>query len=490
MCGIIGIADHQHAAQKAYLGLFALQHRGQEAAGIIAADRGRLAGRTALGLVAEAFPDRVLREIRGRAAVAHVRYATAGGSDLVNAQPLLFETVHGPIAIAHNGTLTNALHLRRKLESQGAIFRTSADSEVIVHLIARLPGPIEGAIAGALKQIDGAYSLIFLTPGKLIAVRDPRGFRPLCVGRLGRAPVFASETNAIHQMGARFVREVEPGELVVVQDGGRGSAAVLRRLGMGVRRTGGRLRSLKPFGPLPAPTQCVFEEIYFARPDSRVFGLSVQATRRALGRELAREMAPVKADVVVPVPDSGVPAALGFSRESGVDFEMGIVRSHYIGRTFIQPAQVLRDNSVNLKLSPIPEALRGKRIILIDDSIVRGTTSRRICRMLRRAGVAEIHMAICSPPIVSSCYYGIDTPRREELIAARGPVEATRRFIGVDSLTYLSTEGLLRAVGSRDFCLACFTGRYPTRIMDFEAALPSRVKTARPAAAKSPMGVA
>lgn len=470
MCGIVGVSKHRDAAQLAYLGLFSLQHRGQEAAGIVSSDGARLHGRTALGLVAEAFPEESFKALPGDAAVAHVRYATSGDSGLRNAQPLLFDTGHGPVAVAHNGTLTNALTLRRRLEGQGAIFRTSTDSEVVVHLIARHPGPIEKAVIESLKSLEGAYSFLFLTAGKTIAARDPMGFRPLCVGKLGRAHVFASETTALNQMGARFLREVEPGEVVVAD--------------------GGSLRSYRPFPPAQRSAFCVFEQVYFARPDSTVFGRSTQASRRALGRELAREMSSFlfpesrekpQADVVVPVPDSGVPAALGFASESGLDLEMGFVRHHYIGRTFIQPAQVLRDNAVMLKLAPIREVLRGKRVVLIDDSIVRGTTSRRICRLLRRVGVKEIHMAISSPPIISPCYYGIDTPSRRELIAANHSVDGVRRFLGVDSLHYLSVEGLLRAVEGRpkEFCTACFTGRYPTRLTDVKVGEASRAMAQR-----------
>jgi len=458
MCGIVGVSDNRNAAQLAYLGLFALQHRGQEAAGIVAADGTRLTGRTALGLVAEAFPESILKSLKGRSAVGHVRYATSGDGDLKNAQPLIFDNVHGPIAIAHNGTLTNALSLRRKLEKRGAIFRTSTDSEVIVHLIARHAGPVEDAVIDALRQVEGAYSVLFSTPTKIIAARDPRGFRPLVLGRLNRSYVFASETTALHQIGARFIREIEPGEIAIVENG--------------------HLKTLKPYKPAQA-SKCVFEQVYFARPDSVQFGKPVQEARRALGRELAKELADkVEADLVVPVPDSGVPAALGFAQESGTRLEMGFVRSHYIGRTFIQPAQVLRDNAVKLKLSPVRELLKGKRIILIDDSIVRGTTSRRICSMLRDIGVKEIHMAISSPPIISPCYYGIDTPSKSELIAATRPLDGVRRFLGVDSLHYLSVDGLLRAVGGEEkkpsFCTACFTGDYPTPIVDFTIGQSSR----------------
>ena len=465
MCGIVGISDHKDAAQAVYVGMFSLQHRGQEAAGIVHAELDRLDCRTALGLVADGFTEETLRKMKGRSAVGHVRYATAGDGALKNAQPLLFQTVHGPLAVAHNGTLTNALKLRREFERAGAIFRTSTDSEVIAHLIARRPGPVEKAIPAALERVEGAYSLLLLTPDKLFAVRDPYGFRPLCVGRLGRSYIFASETTALNQMGARFLRELEPGEMAVAEKGS--------------------LRTFQALRPAARSTPCVFELIYFARPDSTVFGRSVHAMRRALGRELAREMAPLRADVVVPIPDSGVPAALGLAHESGLMFEMGFVRSHYVGRTFIQPAQVLRDNAVTLKLSPVRESLRGKRVVLVDDSIVRGTTSRRICRMLRRVGVKEIHMAVSSPPIISPCYYGIDTPSKAELIAANRPVEDIRRFLGVDSLTYLSVQGMLRALsaapagGADGFCTACFTGDYPTPLEDFKGGVSARSISAR-----------
>ncbi|MFH2204507.1 MAG: amidophosphoribosyltransferase [Elusimicrobiota bacterium] len=451
MCGIVGIADHKDASQLAYLGLFALQHRGQEAAGIIMSHRGRLAGRIALGLVAEAFPEAALRSLKGRTAVGHVRYATAGGGGLRNAQPLVFATRHGQISVSHNGTLTNALSLRRRLERDGAIFRSTTDSEVVVHLIARRQGTVEQAIAESLRLLEGAYSFIFQTPDKLIAARDPLGFRPLCLGRIGRAYVFASETTALNHMGARLVREIEPGEIVIVE--------------------GRKLRSLRILAPRRASAFCVFEQIYFARPDSTVFGRSVHATRRALGRELAREMWGLEADIVVPVPDSGVTAALGFAGESGVPLELGFVRSHYVGRSFIQPAQILRDSAVSLKLAPVREILKGKRIVLVDDSLVRGTTSQRICRTLREVGAKSIHVAVSSPPIISPCYYGIDTPSENELLSANNTLEQTRRFLHADSIHFLSIEGMLRAANApcrrRIFCTACFTGRYPTRITDF-----------------------
>ena len=437
MCGIVGVFGNKSAAQLAYLGLFALQHRGQESAGIVTSDGEQMKLRVGMGLAADVFDETSLRGLPGRGAVGHVRYATTGASHLKNAQPLTFNNVHGPIAIAHNGNLTNAGVLRERLESRGAIFQSSTDSEVIVHLIARAKGPIEDAIILSLRQVVGAYSLLFLTPGKMIAARDPGGFRPLVLGRFGRSHVVASETTALNLMGARLVREIEPGEILIFEPN---SAP----------------KSIKPFFRAPT-TRCVFEQVYFARPDSRVFGHSVQASRQEMGRALAREMQGIEADMVVPVPASGVPAA----------------------RTFIQPAQVLRDASVSLKLSPVRETLEGKRIVLVDDSIVRGTTSRKICRMLRRVGVREIHMAISSPPIISPCYYGIDTPQRDELIAARRKPEEVRRFIGVDSLHHLSVEGMLRAAGGGDvaaaktasdsgYCAACFTAEYPTSTPDFE----------------------
>ncbi|MBI5201955.1 MAG: amidophosphoribosyltransferase [Elusimicrobia bacterium] len=450
MCGIVGILGTKDAAQLASLGLFALQHRGQESAGIVAADGEQLRLRVGMGLASEIFDAETLKGLSGTAAAGHVRYATTGASHLKNAQPLTFNHLHGPIAIAHNGNLTNAGQLKELLEARGAIFQSSTDSEVIVHLIARSKGPVEDAIIHSLRQVIGAYSLIFLTPDKLIAARDPFGFRPLVLGKLGRAWVVASETTALNLMGARTIREIEPGEILILEKGAQP-------------------KSLRPFAERKA-AKCVFEQVYFARPDSTVFGRSVMGSRRELGRQLAREMPGAKADMVIPVPDSGVPAALGFSEQSGIPFELGFVRSHYVGRTFIQPAQGLRDASVALKLSPVRELLKGKRIVLVDDSIVRGTTSRKICRMLRRVGVKEIHMAISSPPIVSPCYYGIDTPREEELIASANSPEEIRKFLGVDSLHYLSVDGLIKAAGAgaTGYCTACFTRKYPTPIPDFK----------------------
>lgn len=453
MCGIFAVSGRPDAAELTQLGLFALQHRGQESAGIVTAVKDGFQAHLGMGLVSEVFAHGEAAKLEGKTAIGHVRYATTGASQLQNAQPLIYKTGHGPIAIAHNGNLTNALQLKKKLEARGAIFQSSTDSEVIVHLLARQEGPIEDALIASLRQVEGAYSLLVLTPEKMIAVRDPYGFRPLILGRLGPTHVFASETSGLTLIGAEPVRELEPGEMAIVD--------------------GAKLKTLKPFPPVPAPARCVFEQVYFARPDSAIFGRGVQAARRDLGRALAREMEGVKADVVVPVPDSGVSAALGFSEVSGIPFEMGLVRSHYVSRTFIKPTQELREKAAMLKLAPVPEALRGKRVLLIDDSIVRGTTSKKICKSLRAAGAREIHMGITSPPIVSPCYYGIDTPRASELIANVHPQEDIRKFLGVDTLHHLSLPGMLRAVGKGDengWCTACFTRRYPTPIPDYQVA--------------------
>jgi amidophosphoribosyltransferase len=454
MCGIFAVSDHEKAAELTNLGLFALQHRGQESAGIVTAGGGELQAHVGMGLVSEVFSAGVPAALSGRAAVGHVRYATTGASHLRNAQPLVFKNIHGPIAIAHNGNLTNALEIKDRLEKRGAIFQSSTDSEVIVHLLARSPGPVEDAVIAALRQVEGAYSLLLLTPTQVIAARDPYGFRPLILGRLGKSYVLASETSALNLVKAGVVREVEPGEILVIE--------------------GSTLKSLKPFKPVGKPARCVFEQVYFARPDSDVFGRNVQAARRDLGRALAREMRDVRADIVVPVPDSGVSAALGFSDVSKIPFEMALVRSHYVSRTFIKPTQQLRELAAELKLAPVRETLKGKRVILIDDSIVRGTTSKKICKSLREAGAAEIHMAVSSPPIVSPCYYGIDTPHAGELVANAKSVEEIRKFLEVDSLSYLSLDGMLRAAAGGDgdaqgYCTACFTKNYPTPIPDYHA---------------------
>jgi amidophosphoribosyltransferase len=440
-CGLFGVWDHEEAANLTYLGLYALQHRGQESAGIAATDGVSLHTEKAMGWVADVFSTERLRRLPGHRAIGHVRYSTAGTSRLRNAQPITANTVRGPIAIAHNGNLTNAESLRREMEREGAIFQSNSDTEVILHLLARAPaGPLEEQLPYALRQVTGAYSLLILTPEAMYAVRDPNGFRPLTLARLEDSWVVASETCALDLIEAKAERDVEPGEIVVIGKDG--------------------VRSLHPFAPSER-LQCVFEYVYFARPDSVLWGRNVHTVRKALGRELAREH-PVEADVVIPVPDSGTSAALGFSEESAIHFEMGLIRNHYVGRTFIEPQQGIRHFGVKVKLNPMREMLEGRRVVVIDDSIVRGTTSRKIVRMIRSSGAAEVHMRISSPPIQWPCYYGIDTPTRKELIGASHSVEEIRRYLGADSLGYLSLEGMLKATGSdpANFCHACFTGQY------------------------------
>jgi amidophosphoribosyltransferase len=444
-CGLFGIWNHREAANLTYLGLYALQHRGQESAGIAATDGVSLHTEKAMGWVADVFSPERLRRLPGHRAIGHVRYSTAGTSRLRNAQPITANTARGPIAIAHNGNLTNADPLRREMERDGAIFQSSSDTEVILHLLARAPaGSLEEQLPHALARVQGAYSLLILTPNAMYAVRDPYGFRPLTLGRLDDAWVVGSETCALDLIEARAERDVEPGEIVIVSDGG--------------------IRSVRAFPPAER-LQCVFEYVYFARPDSVLWGHNVHTVRKALGRELAREH-PVEADIVIPVPDSGSSAALGFSEQSGIRYEMGLIRNHYVGRTFIEPQQGIRHFGVKVKLNPMREMLEGRRVVVIDDSIVRGTTSRKIVRMIRAAGAAEVHMRISSPPIQWPCYYGIDTPTRKELIGASHSAEEIRRYLGADSLGYLSLEGMLKATGSdpAHFCHACFTGQYKVGI--------------------------
>lgn len=446
-CGLCGVYNHAEASRLVYLGLYALQHRGQESAGIVASDRKRLVRHLGTGLVADVFSRPILDGLTGKLAIGHVRYSTAGDTTLRNAQPLLVTTTHGTLAVAHNGNLTNALTLRDQLEKAGSIFQTTSDSEVLLHLIARSnAASLRERIVDSLRQVQGAYSLLFLTKRELIAVRDPYGVRPLVLGKLGRSVVFASETCALDLLGARYVRDVQPGELVHVNGGGLESFT---------------------FQEVPRQAKCVFEYIYFARPDSAIFGGSVYAVRKALGRELARE-APAKADVVVAVPDSANVAGVGYAEESGIPFEVGLIRSHYIGRTFIEPKQAIRDFGAKIKYNAVRQELEGKRVVLVDDSIVRGTTSRKLVRMLRRAGVKEIHMRVSSPPIVGPCYYGIDTPSKRELIASHKTVEEIRAYLGVDSLHYLSLPGLLKAthMPSQQFCTGCFTDHYPIPLPD------------------------
>jgi amidophosphoribosyltransferase len=450
-CGVFGIFGHHEAANLAYLGIHALQHRGQESAGIAATHDGKVLCHKGMGLVADVFGAKdKLAQLPGSAAIGHTRYSTAGQSVIENAQPMVAKTSSGPVAIAHNGNLVNAEELRAELAAQGALFSGSSDTEVLVHLYARARG--EGAVSRvqqALAKVRGAYSLLFLTDRALVAVRDPLGFRPLVLGRLRGAWVFASETCALDLIEAEYIREIEPGEMVVVDDEG--------------------LRTVARLSP-QRQGQCVFELIYFARPDSKVFSRQVYTTRKALGRRLAAE-AKIDADVVIPVPDSGVPAALGFSEASGIPYDLGLIRSHYVGRTFIEPSQSIRHFGVKLKLNPVPEVVRGKRVVVVDDSIVRGTTSRKIVKMIRDAGAREVHMRISAPPTRWPCYYGIDTPVRSELIAASHTVEEIARYITADTLGYLSVEGMMEAVQAqpRSFCSACFSGEYLVQLTPLEA---------------------
>jgi amidophosphoribosyltransferase len=449
-CGLFGIVGHPEAARLTYLGLYALQHRGQESAGIVASDGGKMRLSKGLGLVNDVFTDEGLESLPGDRAMGHVRYSTAGDTVAANAQPILIDCHRGPIALGHNGNLTNAAVLRHELEAAGSIFQSTSDTEVILHLYARSHRDrLEDAIAASLSKVMGAFSLLFLTNDALVAARDPWGFRPLVIGRLEGATIVCSETCALDLIDAEYVRDVAPGELVVIDREG--------------------LRSFRPFPPEPH-RQCVFEHVYFARPDSRVFGRNVLESRLALGRQLARE-SPAAADVVVPVPDSGMGAALGYARESGLPFEWGLIRNHYVGRTFIEPRQSIRSFGVKIKLNPVREVLEGRRVVLIDDSIVRGTTSRKIVSMVRDAGAREVHVRISSPPTTGPCYYGIDTPTRGELIASTHSVDEIRERVGADSLAYLSHEGLLAAVGDAAgdrHCTACVSGRYPVAVSQTE----------------------
>jgi amidophosphoribosyltransferase len=449
-CGVFGIFGHPEAANMTYLGLYALQHRGQESGGIAASDGEQVRISRAMGYVADTFDGEALSKLPGRVAIGHVRYSTAGESKLANAQPILIDCAHGQIALGHNGNLVNARELRDELVRQGSIFQSTSDTEVIAHLYARSKaGTVEAAIVESVAQVQGAFSLVMLTRDRLIAVRDPHGFRPLALGRLDDAYVVASETCAMDLIGATYERDVEPGEILVI--GAEG------------------VRSLKPFPPAPL-AHCIFEHVYFARPDSYVFGRSVNEVRTELGRVLAREQ-PVDADVVVPVPDSGVCAAMGFHEESGVPLRMGLIRNHYVGRTFIQPQQSIRHFGVKVKLNPVRSILDGKRVILVDDSIVRGTTSRKIVRMVRAAGAKEVHVRISCPPTISPCFYGVDTPRKAELIAATHTLAEIREFLEADSVAYLSLEGLLSAVGTErnSYCTSCYTGNYPVEIPSDQA---------------------
>lgn len=446
-CGLMAVWNNKEAANLTYLGLFAQQHRGQEGAGVCAFD---LSGEAlhslhkGFGLVADIFSNFDFTKLPGDRAIGHVRYTTAGGHRLANVQPMLAEINSGAVAIAHNGNLVNADKLRDELIEEGAIFSATSDTEVFLHLLARANRslPLIERVIGSLKRAKGAYSLLILFDDRLLAVRDPNGFRPLCMGKLGDSIVFASETCAFDLIGATFVRELEPGEVVEVS-------------------STNEMHSYFPFGRMKE-SACIFEYVYFARPDSHIFGRNVYAVRRKFGQELAREH-PVKADLVIPVPDSGVTAAIGYAHESGIPLEMGLIRNHYVGRTFIEPKQSIRDFGVRLKLNANADVLGGKSVVVVDDSIVRGTTSRKLVKMIRDAGAKEVHMRISSPPTTDPCYYGIDTPSKDELIASHKTIAEIAQYIGVDTLAYLSIEGMYRAVqsGPQKFCDACFSGKYP-----------------------------
>ena len=450
-CGVFGIYGHSEAANMTYLGLYALQHRGQEAVGIATSDGVRLQIHKAVGYVADNFDEATITRLAGMSAVGHVRYSTAGDSGIKNAQPILIDCAHGEIAICHNGNLVNAQELREMLVREGSIFQTTSDTEVLLHLYARSKAPTpEAALIEAVSQAQGAFSLVLLTKDRLIAVRDPHGFRPLTLGKLGESYVVCSETCALDLIDAEWIRDIEPGEVFIVGPDGE--------------------KSIHPFAPA-RKAHCIFEHVYFSRPDSYVFGLSVNEVRTQLGRLLAREQ-PAPADVVVPVPDSGVCAATGYAEESGIPMQMGLIRNHYVGRTFIEPHQSIRHFGVRVKLNPVKSILRGRRVVLVDDSIVRGTTSRKIVKMVRNAGASEVHMRISCPPTISPCFYGVDTPKRAELIGATHSLEEIRKFIGADSIGYLSLEGTLSAVGDArsSYCTSCYTGDYPVAFPQNEAA--------------------
>ncbi|MBV9266053.1 MAG: amidophosphoribosyltransferase [Acidobacteriaceae bacterium] len=456
-CGVFAIYGYPEASNLAYLGLYALQHRGQESAGIASSDGRKIHSFRRMGHVAEIFTPDVLNELPGALAIGHTRYSTAGDTSIRNAQPLSVACSKGQVAVAHNGNLTNAIELRRDLEEDGSIFQSTSDTEVILHLVARSrERTLAGALRDALLQIEGAFSLVFLAQDRIIVARDPHGFRPLAMGELQVvdgtvATVFASETCAFDLIGATYIGDVGAGEMVIV-----GPEGVTR----------------ERYTPPESPAQCAFEHVYFSRPDSIVFGKPVAQTRELMGRLVAREH-PIEADVVVPVPDSGVIAALGYSAESGIPYRQGLIRNHYVGRTFIEPSQAIRDFGVKLKLNPVRHLLEGKRVILVDDSVVRGTTSRKIVRMVRSAGAREVHLRISCPPTISPCYYGVDTPSERELIAAQRSIEEIREFVEADTLGYLSLESLHQALNDHDrrFCYSCYTGKYPTLVQIDEIVL-------------------
>lgn len=449
-CGVFGIWNHEEAARLTYLGLYAMQHRGQESAGIVSLYNGQHIAHKGLGLVADVFPDQELQRLQGGVAIGHVRYSTTGQNLLMNAQPLTAQLYNGPVALAHNGNIVNNEGLRQELKSQGAIFHGTNDTETVLHLLSRNPSnQLIPALKESLKKLDGAFSIVVLSHDKLVAVRDPYGFRPLVLGKKqnqdgGWARVVASETCAFDLIGATYEREIAPGEIFWVDEQGEHS---------------------EMFAEASRSAHCIFEHIYFARPDSVVFGKSVYESRKKFGAQLAKETG-VPADVVIPVPDSGVAAALGYSLQSGIPFELGIIRNHYVGRTFIQPQQSIRDFGVKIKLNPQSAVLAGKRVVVIDDSLVRGTTSKKIINLIRAAGAKEVHMRIACPPTTGPCYYGVDTPQKSQLIAAQQSVEQIKEYIGADSLGYLSIEGMFHAIqdSKNRFCAACFDGQYPTNL--------------------------
>lgn len=457
-CGVFGIWGDPDAAKVSYLGLFAMQHRGQESAGIVTLHQNEHIHHKGLGLVGDVFDESGLARLKGSCAVGHVRYSTTGQNLLTNAQPLTAQLLNGPVALAHNGNIVNQAPLKNELKKQGSIFHGTNDTEILLHLLSKHPSSdLIQALKDSVVQIEGAFSFLILSHDKLIAIRDPWGFRPLVLGRKkliggGSSVVLASETCAFDLISADYEREIAPGEIFWVDAQGEHSIS---------------FKDLHPQfkGKSELKAQCIFEHVYFARPDSLVFGQSVYETRKKFGARLAEE-SPAKADVVIPVPDSGVPAALGFSLASGIPYELGIIRNHYVGRTFIEPTQDIRDFGVRIKLNPQSAVLAGKRVIVIDDSLVRGTTSKKIVNLIRQAGAKEVHMRIASPPTTGPCYYGVDTPQKSQLIAAQQTTEQIREFIGADSLAYLSTEGLFKAMQSNEktYCAACFTGKYPTEL--------------------------
>jgi len=454
-CAVVGIFGHPEAANLVYLALYALQHRGQESSGIASSDRENLYPERGMGLVADIFDPPRLERLKGPMAIGHSRYSTTGESTLANAQPFMVNYRQGPLAVVHNGNLINAYILKKALEDSGSIFQSTMDTEVIVHLIARSnQDSFIESLVEALKEVKGAYSMIFLRNREMIAARDPWGFRPLVLGKLKEGYVVASETCALDLIEGEFIREVNPGEILTIDEKG--------------------LHSFSPFPP-EKTSHCIFEFIYFARPDSFIFGQDVYSVRKAFGRQLAKEST-VDADMVVAVPDSGMVAALGFSEESGIPLELGLIRNHYVGRTFIEPRQSIRHFGVKVKLNPVREMMKGKRVIVIDDSIVRGTTSRKIVKMLRHAGAREVHFRVSSPPISHPCFYGIDTPTRRELIASTHTVEEIRKYLTADSLQYLSLEGMIKCTGytmeDHPFCLACFSGAYPAKFPRHPITLP------------------